>query len=769
MAEFDIRAIFSVEGINQLQASFKQVGAASKNLGTSLRTAGQDAARFGRNVAIIGTAAGAAVGTAVLAARDFEKDFSAVATLLDESSFSAESLQDGISGLRDGVIDLRAQTGQTFEDLNKGLFDLISATGDAENGIRNLDVATQLAIAGNTDVSTAVVGLTNVLGAYGDEAGTVEEISQKFFAAQKDGRTTIEELANDIGRVASTAKATNISFEELLASVSSATVAGIDTNRAFTGVAAAIENISKPSQVAIDEAGRLGVQFNQTQLETVGLIRTLELVTQSSNFTSESFTKLFGSREGRNFANALASDFDRVNGTLKTLNNESQLQLTFANALEVASGTLDQQLARFSGTVQALGVNIGTSLTPAVSEMLSIFSAVLSELAPEIEAFFADASVDVLEFVKGFRDNIPSAVDAFRAGTDIITQLISGLIQAFGLVSVAVSSFLAVMDVLALAIPGVSGEGLALFLVIGQLTGGFRLLFSVMRVGFAVFKLMDAIMIATGVISQSLALSFRTAMLALISSSAAAVKRVVASLIVLGTSMTSFSGVLGLASTAARAFWLALTGPAGIIIAVVAGIGLIVTNLIGFENIVNAIKSAWEGVVAVVSRAAKFIADIFRSSSEGEIDVNVNANRAGIPEGFADGGKVKGKGTSRSDSIPAMLSNGEYVINAASVKKFGARTFDLLNNGLFPAVRGFADGGLVEALGSSLSRAGTQSAISMATPVSGSPARIGRPLNLILPSGEVIKATTDEDTATKLQKNLRRADSVKASDLPRWY
>jgi hypothetical protein len=36
----------------------------------------------------------------------------------------------------------------------------------------------------------------------------------------------------------------------------------------------------------------------------------------------------------------------------------------------------------------------------------------------------------------------------------------------------------------------------------------------------------------------------------------------------------------------------------------------------------------------------------------------------------ADGGPVVGPGTSRSDSIPALLSNGEYVINAKATKKY---------------------------------------------------------------------------------------------------
>jgi murein DD-endopeptidase MepM/ murein hydrolase activator NlpD len=37
---------------------------------------------------------------------------------------------------------------------------------------------------------------------------------------------------------------------------------------------------------------------------------------------------------------------------------------------------------------------------------------------------------------------------------------------------------------------------------------------------------------------------------------------------------------------------------------------------------------------------------------------------------FADGGPVTGPGTGRSDSIPAMLSNGEFVVNAGATKKY---------------------------------------------------------------------------------------------------
>lgn len=47
---------------------------------------------------------------------------------------------------------------------------------------------------------------------------------------------------------------------------------------------------------------------------------------------------------------------------------------------------------------------------------------------------------------------------------------------------------------------------------------------------------------------------------------------------------------------------------------------------------------------------------------------------------FATGGAVYGPGTSTSDSIPARLSNGEYVVKAAAVDKYGLHFMDRVNS-----------------------------------------------------------------------------------------
>ncbi|MGA1812766.1 phage tail tape measure protein [Frondihabitans sp. 4ASC-45] len=64
----------------------------------------------------------------------------------------------------------------------------------------------------------------------------------------------------------------------------------------------------------------------------------------------------------------------------------------------------------------------------------------------------------------------------------------------------------------------------------------------------------------------------------------------------------------------------------------------------------------------------------------------------GIKNKKAVGGQVRGPGSSTSDSIPTLLSNGEFVVKASSVQKYGLGTLAALNAGSLPR---FAKGGPV--------------------------------------------------------------------------
>ena len=115
-----------------------------------------------------------------------------------------------------------------------------------------------------------------------------------------------------------------------------------------------------------------------------------------------------------------------------------------------------------------------------------------------------------------------------------------------------------------------------------------------------------------------------------------------------------------------------------------------------------------------------------------------NPNEMGIriPIVRAAGGPVFGPGTSTSDSIPAMLSNGEYVIRAKSVSAYGLDFFNALNQqrvSFAPATGG-----------SAMSRAGGSGIVQL------SPedrallrAAVDRPINLYADSKKIAQTAND--------------------------
>jgi phage-related minor tail protein len=94
------------------------------------------------------------------------------------------------------------------------------------------------------------------------------------------------------------------------------------------------------------------------------------------------------------------------------------------------------------------------------------------------------------------------------------------------------------------------------------------------------------------------------------------------------------------------------------------------------------------GLDAMVTSAGTGIAD--------SAGLGLGSQFAALATGFADGGHVTGPGSSTSDSIPARLSNGEFVVNAAATAQHRP-ILEALNGGArsYAGKTHFADGGFV--------------------------------------------------------------------------
>jgi TP901 family phage tail tape measure protein len=120
--------------------------------------------------------------------------------------------------------------------------------------------------------------------------------------------------------------------------------------------------------------------------------------------------------------------------------------------------------------------------------------------------------------------------------------------------------------------------------------------------------------------------------------------------------------------------------------------GTIKTDLVNapWHFIGNIIESAMDGNEALLNAQLNAL-KVYMITKPTDEETRGSWADAAAARNKASGGRVWGAGTATSDSIPAMLSNGEYVIKAASVQKYGQQIFDILNGGFVPA---FAGGGL---------------------------------------------------------------------------
>lgn len=151
------------------------------------------------------------------------------------------------------------------------------------------------------------------------------------------------------------------------------------------------------------------------------------------------------------------------------------------------------------------------------------------------------------------------------------------------------------------------------------------------------------------------------------------------------TGLNSLSVGLNSATTAVTAMGGA-TGTAG--------------NLVGAYNVVQGVLNMTtkpaESATTVAATAS--ITALSAAALSASLALETMSVSGGIGIfGFASGGYISGPGTSTSDSIPAMLSNGEYVINADAVSRVGAPLLDAINQGR--SIRHFASGGLVSGSG----------------------------------------------------------------------
>jgi len=391
----EIKVFFDAE-TGELKAKLGGVQTEAKKAQTSMQKLGTTA-----QVALGNITAQAAVKAFQLLSGAIRQSF---VDLKDFSRGIAEinSLLPGNVRLQKKTTDEFIRFSSTFgKDLNtqtKAFYDIISAgvKGTSEQ-LEFLEVSNQAAVAGLTQVSTAADILTTATNAYKSSNLTALEASDALFSAVVQGKTTFDELASTVGRVAPIAAQANLEFGELTGTLAFITKGGVQTDLAVTGLRNILTAIIKPTTEATAVAKGLGIQFDASALQTKKLIPFLEDLRNKTGGNIATLSKLFGNVRALGPAlQILTGDFDDFKRVLNETTNATGATVKAGEKIkESLNFKVDVLAQSFKNLSLVLLENFGPALSEA-ADAFTKFTQGLSRFVAEHSATQAEKELNGL-------------------------------------------------------------------------------------------------------------------------------------------------------------------------------------------------------------------------------------------------------------------------------------------------------------------------------------------------------------------------------------
>ena len=297
------------------------------------------------------------------AAATFETSIAKVATIADTSSISLEEI-------RAKIITLSSETGKSASAIAEATYSAISAGVDTASAVEFVEKATRLAAGGFTEAETAVDVLTTALNAYGLTVKETERVSDILITTQNLGKTTVDALAQSVGKVIPLAAAYGVEMDNLGAAYAVLTANGVATAEAGTYLKAMLNELGDSgSTVAGVLQEQTGKSFADLMAGGASLGDVLAILGDSVGGNATAFNELWNSTEAGvgalSIFNKGAENFNSVLGEMKnSAGATSAAYQTMADTTEMAH-------QRMTTAAENLKIAIGEQLNPALEKLYS--------------------------------------------------------------------------------------------------------------------------------------------------------------------------------------------------------------------------------------------------------------------------------------------------------------------------------------------------------------------------------------------------------------
>ena len=189
----------------------------------------------------LGSALKAAASNAVSMAMSNETAFAKASTLLSG---------DDLTKYFEGLIEMSNRTGVAFTDLAESMYSALSAGVPQDNVLEFVENTVNLSKGGFTQTATAIDIVTTALNAYQMEMSEATHVQDVLITTQNLGKTTVDELASNMGKLIPTANSVNVAFDQLGAMYATVTANGVATAETTTYLNAMINELGASGSTA---------------------------------------------------------------------------------------------------------------------------------------------------------------------------------------------------------------------------------------------------------------------------------------------------------------------------------------------------------------------------------------------------------------------------------------------------------------------------------------------------------------------------------------
>jgi len=375
-------------------------------LGKKFRSTGL-AGKAAMGVAAAGVAGlGAAVVSGVKKAKRFEQQMSDVRTIIGDNDVAINQLKGGIN-------DMVGEIPQTREDLGASAYKIFSSgITDTSNALKTLEASGKLATAGLSSTEEATNLLTTAIQAFDKNAADATEVANTLFLAVRNGKTTVSQLSQSFGEVASSAGAAGIKLRDVQAATAALTVAGFSTSKAQQRLKTVFLELTETGGTLDKNLRKNGASLAQLK-EAVdkniesgnGFVGGLEEMQDELGLTDKEFRNLFSRSEA---GEAVFSLLNSVTGDYKrTLQDTKKDVDALALAFETQADTTENQLIMAQENLNVTLSELGATILPEVNDALQSFNDTMDRLGIGTES--AENKIErysnQLKVLKGFQDD----------------------------------------------------------------------------------------------------------------------------------------------------------------------------------------------------------------------------------------------------------------------------------------------------------------------------------------------------------------------------